>query len=66
LAGQEVVGLATRLADLFGKVKDDAGARRVLEAGLKACSGCAEVRERLRKLYERTGAWTEVAKMPAS
>jgi len=65
LEGEEVVDLAMRLADLFAKVKDDTGARRVLEAALKARPESAGVRERLRKLYERTGAWAEVAELVA-
>lgn len=63
LSGDEAVELAMRLADLFARVKDDAGARRVLETGLRANPSSAPVRERLRKLYERTGAWAEVADM---
>ncbi|MBI5533423.1 MAG: tetratricopeptide repeat protein [Deltaproteobacteria bacterium] len=65
LEGEEAINLAMRLADLFGKVKDDAGARRVLENGLKSKPDSTAVRERLRKLYERTGAWAEVADLIA-
>lgn len=59
--GEEAVELALRLADLFGKIKDDQGARRVLEFALKCDPKSTVARERLRKLYEHTGAWAEVA-----
>jgi tetratricopeptide (TPR) repeat protein len=61
----EAVALALRLADLFAKTKDDSGTRRVLERALAVRPDSAPVRERLRKLYERTGAWLEVARLVA-
>ena len=55
LEGDDAVTLAMRLADIFTKTKDDQGQRRVLERGLQAKKDSTAVRERLRKLYERTG-----------
>ena len=65
LEGDEAVTLALRLAGIFDLMEDESGARRVLERGLAANPASAEVREMLRKLYERTGAWAEVAAMLA-
>ncbi len=61
LEGDEAVALALRLDGLFAKQGDDAGARRVLEQALKAKADARQVRDKLRKLYEKTGAWAEVA-----
>ena len=61
LEGDEAVSLALRLDELFAKQGDDAGARRVLERALKAKADARQVRDKLRKLYEKTGAWAEVA-----
>jgi len=63
--GDEAVALALRLAGVFDLAGDEAGARRVLERGLSSKPGSTEVRETLRKLYERTGAWSEVAELLA-
>lgn len=65
LSGDEAVELALRLATIYGKLKDDAGERRALEAGLAARRDAREVRDRLRKLYERTEAWAPVADLLA-
>ncbi len=65
LEGEDAVAMALRLEGLFAKKKDDAGSRRVLEIALKAKADSKEVRDKLRKLYERTGAWSEVAALVA-
>jgi len=65
LTGDDAVALALRLDELFTQLKDDAGSRRVLEAGLSARRDSRPVRDRLRKLYERTTAWAEVASLVA-
>lgn len=59
--GEDAVKLALRLDGLFVKLKDQAGSRRVLELALKADKSSKPVRDKLRKLYEQTGAWAEVA-----
>lgn len=59
--GAEAVATSLRLADLYGALKDVAALRRALERGLQADERAAEVRDRLRSLYEKEGAWTELA-----
>ncbi|MFW5738828.1 MAG: tetratricopeptide repeat protein, partial [Myxococcota bacterium] len=65
LDGDEAVALSLRLAGIFELIEDDEGARRALERGLSVRRDSAEVREALRRLYERTGAWAEVADLLA-
>jgi tetratricopeptide (TPR) repeat protein len=65
LEGEEAVALSLRLAGIFEATKDDVGARRVLERGLTVQRDSTDVRETLRRLYERTEAWAEVAEMLA-
>ena len=63
--GDEAVALSLRLAGVFDITGDEEGARRALERGLSVKRDSGEVRETLRKLYERTGAWAEVAELLA-
>ena len=63
--GDDAVALALRLAEVFDKIDDAAGARRALERGLEVKRDATDVRERLRKLYEKTQAWAEVAALLA-
>lgn len=65
LEGDEAVALALRLAAVFEKTGDDDGSRRALERGLSIDRTAADVRATLRRLYERTKAWAEVADMLA-
>ncbi|MCU0690747.1 MAG: tetratricopeptide repeat protein [Polyangiaceae bacterium] len=65
LQDDEAVALALRLAEIFGKTGDSAGARRALERGFEVRRDATEIREQLRKLYEKTGAWAEVAALLA-
>ena len=59
--GDDAVKLALRLADLYGTLKQDADVRRVLEAALVHDARSADVRKRLHALYEKLGAWGELA-----
>jgi tetratricopeptide (TPR) repeat protein len=60
-SGEEAVSTALRLADLYTALKDEAAVRRVLEAGLKADEKAPEIRKKLHALYEKEGAWAELA-----
>jgi golgin subfamily B member 1 len=59
--GGEALGLSLRLADLFAALGDDVSVRRVLERALAGERTNTTVRERLRALYQRQEAWTELA-----
>lgn len=59
--GAEALATAKRLATLFGELSDEAGERRILERALAIEESDAEVRTRLRALYERQGAHAELA-----
>lgn len=61
--GDEAIETALRLADLFGEIEDAEGVRRALEQGLKADEAHQDLRDRLRTLYEKEGAWAEFAEM---
>src|SRR6185295_2118343 len=52
-SGADAVATALRLSDVFAKLKDDEGVRRVLERGLAADPAAADIRSRLATLYER-------------
>lgn len=60
-SGAEALATAKRLATLFGELSDEAGERRILERALSIEESDAEVRKRLRALYERQGAHAELA-----
>jgi tetratricopeptide (TPR) repeat protein len=60
-AKAEAVETAIRLADLYGPLKQEADVRRVLERGLGADSSATGIRKRLLVLYEKLGAWAELA-----
>ncbi len=61
--GEEAVKIALRLADIYGALKVDDDARRVLEKGLEADARAPEVRKRLHALYEKQGAYAELAEL---
>jgi tetratricopeptide (TPR) repeat protein len=63
VTGEEAVKTALRLADLYGALKLEDDVRRVLERGLKADEGAAEIRKRLLALYEKQKAWEELANL---
>ena len=58
----QAVANAKRLATLFTDVGDAAGKRRALERGLSKKSDDAELRERLRAVYEAEKAYPELAR----
>ncbi len=60
-AGDEAVALALRLAETHAKRKDEAGERSALERALSLGESNTAVRDKLRALYERTGAWDVLA-----
>lgn len=53
-SGAEGVAIALRLAAAYGRQKNDEGSRSALERALSFDDKSTEVREQLRKLYERT------------
>lgn len=63
--GQQAIDLALQLADIFGRLNDTEGAKRVLERGVSVDADTGELRKRLRALYEKTNEWKKVAKMLA-
>ncbi|HEY3493160.1 MAG TPA: tetratricopeptide repeat protein, partial [Polyangiaceae bacterium] len=64
-SGSEAIRLALGLADVREKLGSEADAASALERGLAADDRNAELRERLRKLYERTEAWDKLARLIA-
>jgi tetratricopeptide (TPR) repeat protein len=64
-SGAEAIRLALSLADVQEKLGSEAGAALALEGGLAADDRNSEVRERLRKLYERSQAWDKLARLIA-
>jgi tetratricopeptide (TPR) repeat protein len=62
-AADQAVANAKRLATLFGDVGDAAGKRRALERGLEKRRDDAELRERLRAVYEAEKAFPELARL---
>lgn len=60
-SGEDAVQTALRLSDLHRALGDEAAVRRVLERGLAADQGAAEIRKRLLALYEKQQAWAELA-----
>jgi golgin subfamily B member 1 len=63
--GAEAVAVALRLAEAQAKQKNDAGVRDALERALTIEPQSSDVRERLRKLYEKTGDWEKLANLYA-
>jgi tetratricopeptide (TPR) repeat protein len=63
--GDEAVAFALRLADVFATLEDIPGQRRALERGLEARRSAAELRDRLRTVYEKQEAWSELADLTA-
>ncbi len=74
-SGDDAVALALRLADVFAAIADGdgegaateglAGQRRALERGLEVRRSAADVRDRLRTVYEKQQAWSELADFTA-
>lgn len=59
--GPDAVPLALRLADLYVALKDDDATRKALERGLAEGPTDRTLRDRLLALYEKQGAWAELA-----
>src|SRR5262249_44726366 len=57
----EAVKTALRLADIYTGLKKEDDVRRVLEKGLSADKGAADIRKRLLGLYAKQKAWPELA-----
>lgn len=64
-SGAEGVAIALRLAAAYGRQKNDDGSRGALERALSFDDKSTEVREQLRKLYERTSEWGRLADLVA-
>jgi tetratricopeptide (TPR) repeat protein len=63
--GAEAIELALRVADLYGKLKDDAKARRALEQGLTIDPNDAKIRGRLAATYDKLGDFAKLAELLA-
>ena len=60
-SGEEVVGVALRLARAREELADEAGASEALKRALDADPKNADVRSRLAKLYEKGERWADLA-----
>lgn len=65
-SGEGAVALALRLANAREELHDDAGVEQALKRALEAEPRNADVRGRLRKLYEKTKQWAELASLLVS
>jgi nucleoside phosphorylase len=63
--GADAVRVAIRVADAYVTLADPEGARRAIERGLAFDARNAELRRRLRSVYERQGAWSALSAMIA-